>query len=71
MENWKTHPSFILKIKKETPCVPKSLVFALLTPTKVLLVKNYLPFKPQIHIHDFPQGRATIHPALSICDASA
>ena len=34
-------------------------------------VKGTQPIKPQLHIHDFGHGRATIHPDLSNRDASA
>ena len=33
-------------------------------------LKKYIS-KPQLHIHDFGHGRATIHPDLSSRDASA
>ena len=35
-----------------------------------LFVKKVKLIKPQLHIHDFGNGRATIHPALSNREAS-
>ena len=32
---------------------------------------SFRPIKPQLHIHGFGQGRATVHPDLSNRDASA